>query len=655
MAGTIKITPFLLFLILLLVLVVAVLFGNWIKTNLTWNSSKEGFVSFQNAAKPIEYVSIPQYSRTNTPIKVYDNVFFDKINANLIEVDSTAFQGYNDVTGNTISKITVALRDGITKVDYPIVNISDASNTTIQDVEKSKIPSIITTYNSWTYKTTGANANTSTILYMPWKNDTYIHVIDMASSTHKHVETMSITSSVKDAQLNQTVDITGFVQDSDPLNNTFVVDTAYDASKNVYQLTKNIKVDLSNGCVIVQGTTGTTGTTGTDPSNNAQNAIIYDSYGTVITSKPTSIPSTDFKPWIVTDNAGQNMVLYMQNGTNRMISIINFGDSSKTKYNIANVCRFNETGLDLGTTAGPQQVPLGPMPPQPEVTKDSIISEYYKWYWYWKTTGKPNSDSYSDDYLLKTQIVPPVCPAAAPCPSCDVKQGPCQSCGGQGGSGTQSSSGSTMITPNNPVLQDSRSVATQQSVQSVATQQSVQSVATQQSTQSAATQQSTQSAATQQSTQSVATDKTDKIQAKGPISHAIVSSGNIAEVAVGTAGSVAEKTINALGDVTEKALDTAGNIIKSTGITKLAQIPNVQGQNQVQSQQYTYGAQENPLLQMRPAQLQSQAVQGPTLPQTQQTQGTNSSTVDSYSYYGMLPSKSGNFMPVTADFSNFSK
>ena len=98
MAETIKITPFLLFLILLLVLVVAVLFGNWIKTNLTWNSSKEGFVSFQNAAKPIEYVSIPQYSRTNTPIKVYDNVFFDKINANLIEVDSTAFQGYNDVT-----------------------------------------------------------------------------------------------------------------------------------------------------------------------------------------------------------------------------------------------------------------------------------------------------------------------------------------------------------------------------------------------------------------------------------------------------------------------------------------------------------------------------------------------------------------------------
>ena len=625
MAGTIKITPFLLFLILLLVLVVAVLFGNWIKTNLTWNSSKEGFVSFQNAAKPIEYVSIPQYSRTNTPIKVYDNVFFDKINANLIEVDSTAFQGYNDVTGNTISKITVALRDGITKVDYPIVNISDASNTTIQDVEKSKIPSIITTYNSWTYKTTGANANTSTILYMPWKNDTYIHVIDMASSTHKHVETMSITSSVKDAQLNQTVDITGFVQDSDPLNNTFVIDTAYDASKNVYQLTKNIKVDLSNGCVIVKGTTGTTGTTGMDASNNA--TTIYDSYGTVITSKPTSIPSTDFKPWIVTDNAGQNMVLYMQNGTNRMISIINFGDSSKTKYNIANVCRFNETGLDLGTTAGPQQVPLGPMPPQqiPEVTKDSIISEYYKWYWYWKTTGKPNSDSYSDDYLLKTQIVPPVCPAAAPCPSCDAKQGPCQSCGGQGGSGTQSSSGSTMITPNNPVLQDSRSVATQQSVQSVAT------------------------------------DKTtDKIQAKGPISHAIVSSGNIAEVAVGTAGSVAEKTINALGDVTEKALDTAGNIIKSTGITKLAQIPNVQGQNQVQSQnqsqQYTYGAQENPLLQMRPAQLQTQqGLQGPTLPQTQQTQGTNSSTVDSYSYYGMLPSKSGNFMPVTADFSNFSK
>jgi hypothetical protein len=48
--------------------------------------------------------------------------------------------------------------------------------------------------------------------------------------------------------------------------------------------------------------------------------------------------------------------------------------------------------------------------------------------------GSPDSD-----YLLKTEVVPPVCPS---CPSCSSNKGVCTNCGGHGGSGTQTSSGS---------------------------------------------------------------------------------------------------------------------------------------------------------------------------------------------------------------------
>lgn len=64
------------------------------------------------------------------------------------------------------------------------------------------------------------------------------------------------------------------------------------------------------------------------------------------------------------------------------------------------------------------------------------MSDYYKWFEYWnKVVKSENIDSAlnASDYILKTQVIPPVCPS---CPSCSTSNGVCTSCGGQGGSGT---------------------------------------------------------------------------------------------------------------------------------------------------------------------------------------------------------------------------
>ena len=59
-------------------------------------------------------------------------------------------------------------------------------------------------------------------------------------------------------------------------------------------------------------------------------------------------------------------------------------------------------------------------------------------------TEKPavnNTELPSDDYILKTQIVPPVCPQ---CPNCSGCAGVCTTCGGNGGSGTVDKNGDSM-------------------------------------------------------------------------------------------------------------------------------------------------------------------------------------------------------------------
>ena len=65
----------------------------------------------------------------------------------------------------------------------------------------------------------------------------------------------------------------------------------------------------------------------------------------------------------------------------------------------------------------------------------------------------------SDDYFLKTEVVPPVCPS---CPSCPQSSGVCHNCGGNGGSGTSgaSSNGKSTNQSSGSIIRDAGSGAT---------------------------------------------------------------------------------------------------------------------------------------------------------------------------------------------------
>jgi YD repeat-containing protein len=112
----------------------------------------------------------------------------------------------------------------------------------------------------------------------------------------------------------------------------------------------------------------------------------------------------------------------------------------------------------------------------------------------------------------------------------------------------------------------------------------------------------------------------------------IHETGNILEKTVDTAGNVVEKTVDAAGNVVEKTLDTAGNILEHTvnGISKLFEgspMSVKDRQKEVEKKEKT----------------------------NKNTPVPANTGSDIFSYYGAIPSKSGNFIPITADFSKFRK
>jgi hypothetical protein len=85
-----KLSPLLLFLILLIVLVISVLFGKML--------NMEGFVSFGKSLETMDTILIPEYSTTKQVYKVYDNLYYDYDNGNF-EQKTITLTNSGDIDG----------------------------------------------------------------------------------------------------------------------------------------------------------------------------------------------------------------------------------------------------------------------------------------------------------------------------------------------------------------------------------------------------------------------------------------------------------------------------------------------------------------------------------------------------------------------------
>jgi len=666
----IKFTPFILFLILLIVLVISILLGNRFMDR---HFNKEGFIAFAQNKNPVDEVSIPQYSSTKLVKKLHDNLFFDSTNGNLIELDASAISGTSyDSNGTTINNVYVTERDGrdtiiyrannsnLFNFDSSSTNSSETNDVIKQDTESSKINSMFSSYSTWLYNSNCLNTTKTNTFYSSWDTSTFITVFtnngtqwNFTNNFHFANNSANVNSNISDPLF-----IRNFLPDTDTKNNTMVIDPLYDNSRQIYQLAENVKYDIQNGNLIII-------------SNGA--AKIYDRNKNIVTnSGGISVPNVSFNPWNIIDEDGQNYVIYMQNGTNTIIELVSFLDNTQSKLTLRNIKRFTPNGIinERGTVTPIVPAPAAPAAPVPAVPVpavpvpavpapvvpapvvpapvasshpsdlsynkiDSVISEYFKWYWYWKSSASANDDN--SDYILKTQIVPPVCPSCPMCTGDSCSNSVCTNCGGNGGSGILDKSGISLFDASgNPTSCNKLGpygIAYDSSKNRVIC--------------GVYDNKNNSETNTKKLILFDSTGKPTTCDTLGPDGIAYDNCGNIIMCKdVNSLSRFLNNTVDTVGDVTNKIIggveNVAGDVVSTTGDVLKTVSKDFTG-----------------LLKNNPHQLQSsyrgnmnQPYYGANM--NQQSYGTQNQTVDQYSYYGQLQSNgSSNFLPVTADFSAF--
>lgn len=632
-----KFSPLILFIILLFVLV----FSTIICKNCVFNSS-EGFVSFQKDKYPIDLVSIPQYSKATKVPKLYDNLYFDNTNGNVIEVDGTYYgnttsSGNTTTTGNvdtagvSITNTYVVTRDGKNNVTSPYTTTVVNGAVSGQDTVESKA-TMSSSFNSWVYKTQSSNTNTYQLFYIPWDQSTYIHVVELTGSgtyntntTAENMYSYVFGSGSMDSHNHnsKSIAITDSATDTNSSNNnTSLTDSYYDPSKNLYQLNTYVKFDTTNGNLVIGDYTSGNQTGITVYDRTSQAGTSYTSTGQIKNTSST-VANVQFNPFIANAN-NQYQVVYMPLYQNTVVAVLQKSTSDSTQYTLQNVVRFTPSGAVIGSTNATTTTPVIATPattsndmanygssnmPWGTDMLNNPISDYYKWLMFWNTNQR-----LSEDYMLKTQIIPPVCPSCPSCPACAGNKdgGVCQKCGGNGGSGTIDVNGKTLVDGDRKVgnlLYSTGSGATNLA-------------------KSAGSGAKDLLQDTGSGVKNVAYDV-----AGGVKGVAYDVAGGVKNVA----GGVKDVAYDVVGGVKNVAYDVVGggaNLIKSlgSGPTRVA------GTSGSAAGGAAAGG----------------AAAGTNYPGGAPV-GNGVAGVDNYSYYGALPSKGGNFMPITSDFSAFGK
>jgi hypothetical protein len=132
-------------------------------------------------------------------------------------------------------------------------------------------------------------------------------------------------------------------------------------------------------------------------------------------------------------------LLYISTGKRTILVALDATNptNDNNEFKIRNVVLFDGfKKRDAGPNVSISPSNFGNTPPS-VTPKGDDITMYYQFLLGMMGTSDANISKLpiTNDYMLKTQIVPPVCPT---CPSCSVTHtGVCTSCGGQGGAGTQ--------------------------------------------------------------------------------------------------------------------------------------------------------------------------------------------------------------------------
>jgi hypothetical protein len=631
----IKLNPLLIFLILLIVLVVAT-------TVKRWGLVSEGFNSYLKGQDSFSSQTVGAYNSKVAITKLYDDIFFDQRNGNAVIVTGSQYSDTADSTGSTITGIDIIPRS----LDNVYTYEKDASTKTmIQQSPESMQTTVDSIDTAWTVA-----SKYNQLTYITWGNDTYLYVMDLTNATvagntvtgntvtgntttgntvattgsFKHAVMGYYNGSIKQTHKDYTKEkhadiqlLPSYSYNKDSKDDTNIVETFYDKTKTVFQLLTNVMFDFTNGNLLILNGQGTTRTINVYYRNSANlNKVNPDVKYTAPTNTNTPASKRRFsqttsQPYFIQDTLGGHTIMYWPSGDNTILAVFaNTLNKETDSIRVVKCRRFTKNGLYNSSDDSANEIIDSSDNTIDEKSNDALLDAFSRWYIYFNTNAVGSNNS--SDYLLKTQIVPPVCPA---CPGCQ-SQGVCTDCGGNGGSGTKASN------------KDSLAFG--------------------------------------------ATGATGTTAVKPPMKGPIGVAGNIVNSSVDTAGNVVEKTLDTAGNVVGKTLDTAenvvgktfdvagnvvgktfdaaGNLLSSTadrlGLDRVGYKQSYNGPSNTSSSAGASGYPSSGYnnTQYRPG---SNTTGVSTLP--------NSSPKDPYSYNGALQSKGGNYVSMTTDFSRFGR
>jgi hypothetical protein len=422
----------------------------------------EGFIQFSGNSPLMGVVDVADYSvgtAKNTAIKLYDNMYFDPKNANLVEIGGGIMtKGNAEPTGISIKTITAYDRDGGKHGPYDVASGND--------VPESAITKITPSYSIYMVSSDLTDTK-PLVLYASWSSDTFIHVFDLSTNkapTSVLSAYLPINSTVKTryfawnsaasslANSNTLVlsDI-GTSSVADGNDGRRIAVNLYDPSKTPFQLCKQIYYDHTNGNLIFGLDDGSisvysrpfTASSYSDPPPQS-----FTSKSPMTGSEKT-ITTSGYYPMLATHPNNRFSVYYIVNGANTILVVLaNRGGVLSIVYSY-----FYQADGSRIMTKG--QIVIDPGPSSSSGTSSSSssssgsgssgtdsansLSDYYNWLAFWTTVaGAKDKESVfkASNYIPKTAVVPPVCPSCAYCSGGRCGGGVCTNCGGQGGNGT---------------------------------------------------------------------------------------------------------------------------------------------------------------------------------------------------------------------------
>ena len=319
----------------------------------------EGFITFENKTPLLNKIYIKEYSDTSLVYKIYDSIYFDSGNSNVIQLFGTEMDEKKMDQSTAISDIVVLSRMAKKSSNMKVDVVSITPNT--KTVSKELISDLtIDSYNYSMFPNTTSTLGKLTsdyqIAYISWGTDTILYVYNCNNKILAPIGTYLFREFRDPLHYLYKGGLSYDLLSMDARNHdttkydTYVTEPLYDPKKAnlVFHITKNVLFDTSCGYLIIRHSGMITVYDGTLQKDGITSNRIYTNVMEAGKVKDTPFKNANkdrFETLHMMDIEGGNFVMYAYIPSTEKTLVVVFcaNKSIPNLLDIVNVATFNST------------------------------------------------------------------------------------------------------------------------------------------------------------------------------------------------------------------------------------------------------------------------------------------------------------------------